>query len=515
MNKERKQEKALLFFNVKGRGYVMKAVAYCRVSTSKEEQLDSMESQQNFFMEYAKRNGYDLVKIYADEGKSGTKLKNRTELLKLLKDAATGSFEVVLIKDISRLARNTVDFLTSIRKLKALNIRVIFVNYDQTSSDSSEFMLTMLSAIAQEESANTSKRVRFGKLQNARKGRVPNLVYGYDKTAGDYFHLKINETEALVVKRIFQLYTEKGLGAGRIAAILNQEGIKTKRGCKFTQNGICRILSNEIYTGKVINGKQEITDFLTGRRKNKPADTWMITYNPELKIVSEEVFEKAGEIRKIRGAKLLGACKMQKHLLSQTVKCRDCGAFFRRLVRTYKNTYITWVCNGRNRKGADYCKNTTAIEEDILLDAIRSYFIKLWEQNSAVLHQFFMDDMRKRKRKNISKSKEKEWAALLEMKQKQKQKYIDMYLGDILTMEELTVIIRQINKDISRLKSALEAIQTQKDYAVSSMNFERLFNNRDLTGLIFNRLIDRIEVDHNGVVDVFLKSGKDKGKDKI
>ena len=141
----------------------MKVVAYCRVSTNKEEQLDSLESQQKFFGEYSKRNGYSLIKIYADEGKSGTKMKNRTELLKMLSDANKGLFDVVLIKDVSRLARNTLDFLTSIRKLKALGIKVIFVNYDQTSSDSSEFMLTMLSAIAQEESANISKRVKFGK----------------------------------------------------------------------------------------------------------------------------------------------------------------------------------------------------------------------------------------------------------------------------------------------------------------------------------------------------------------
>ena len=103
----------------------MKVVAYCRVSTNKEEQLDSLESQQKFFGEYSKRNGYSLIKIYADEGKSGTKMKNRTELLKMLSDANKGLFDVVLIKDVSRLARNTLDFLTSIRKLKALGIKVI------------------------------------------------------------------------------------------------------------------------------------------------------------------------------------------------------------------------------------------------------------------------------------------------------------------------------------------------------------------------------------------------------
>ena len=163
------------------------AVAYCRVSTNKDEQLDSLEAQQEFFQLYAQNHGYQLVEIYADEGKSGTRMRNRTELLRLLADAQERRFDTVLIKDVSRLARNTVDFLTSIRRLKALDIAVIFINYDYTQAESSEFMLTMLSAIAQEESANTSKRVKFGKNLNAQKGRVPNFIYGYNKLPGEYF----------------------------------------------------------------------------------------------------------------------------------------------------------------------------------------------------------------------------------------------------------------------------------------------------------------------------------------
>ena len=104
----------------------MKTVAYCRVSTNKEEQLDSMESQRSFFLEYAKRHDYNLIHIYADEGKSGTRIKNRLQLQQLLIDGKDNKFELVLIKDVSRLARNTVDFLTSIRKLKSYGVKVVF-----------------------------------------------------------------------------------------------------------------------------------------------------------------------------------------------------------------------------------------------------------------------------------------------------------------------------------------------------------------------------------------------------
>lgn len=175
----------------------MNIIAYCRVSTEKEDQLNSLDAQKKFFGEYAEKQGHTLVKIYADKGISGTKIKNRKEFQRLLKDAEHGLFEMVVVKDISRFSRNTVDLLTSIRKLKQHNIDTIFLTGDMKVMGESEFVLTIFGALAQEESANTSKRVKFGKQMNAEKGRVPNQVYGYDKTKGDYFNLTINEYEAI------------------------------------------------------------------------------------------------------------------------------------------------------------------------------------------------------------------------------------------------------------------------------------------------------------------------------
>ncbi|MGN0492479.1 MAG: recombinase family protein, partial [Acutalibacteraceae bacterium] len=254
----------------------MNIAAYCRVSTDKEDQLNSLEAQKEFFREYTKRSGDRLVKLYADEGISGTKIKNRKQFLQMMEDAQKGLFNMVVVKDISRFARNTVDLLQNIRRLKALGIETQFLTANMTSMGNSEFVLTVFGALAQEESANTSKRVKFGKKINAEKGRVPNLVYGYDKTAGDYFNLKINRGEAKVVREIFDMYVNGGYGATKIAGILNDKGITTKRGCKWSQNAICRILTNEIYVGRVINGKQEVEDFLTGRRISKSEEEWYV-----------------------------------------------------------------------------------------------------------------------------------------------------------------------------------------------------------------------------------------------
>ena len=303
----------------------MKLAAYCRVSTDKEDQLNSLEAQKQFFTEYTQRTGDVLVRLYADEGISGTKIKNRKEFLRMMKDAEQGLFDMVVVKDISRFARNTVDLLQNIRKLKSLGIETQFLTANMTSMGNSEFVLTIFGALAQEESANTSKRVKFGKKLNAEKGRVPNLVYGYDKTIGDYFHLTINETEANAIRQIYQWYTQEGYGASKIASMLNDRGLKTKRNCQWSQNAVCRILTNELYTGKVINGKEEVADFLTGRRAGKDETQWLVVDKPELQIIPPEIFEQAQQIMQARGKSFRVDKQRQsnKYLFSTLIKCKE------------------------------------------------------------------------------------------------------------------------------------------------------------------------------------------------
>ena len=354
----------------------MNIAAYCRVSTDKEDQLNSLEAQKEFFSEYTKRTGDNLVRLYADEGISGTKIKNRKEFLRMMADAEHGLFDMVVVKDISRFARNTVDLLQNVRKLKALGIETQFLTANMTSMGNSEFVLTIFGALAQEESANTSKRVKFGKKMNAEKGRVPNIVYGYDKTIGDYFNLAINEEEAAVVRQIYQWYIKDGYGAAKISIFLNERGLRTKRNCQWSQNGVCRILTNELYTGKIINGKQEVTDFLTGQRADKDASEWMVVDRPDLRIIDPETFEQAQQIMKSRGKafKVDKERQSNKYLFSTLIKCKECGWSFRRTVRTYKNTYVRWVCSGHNGRGADNCPNAVTVDEDELIAVLEEYF---------------------------------------------------------------------------------------------------------------------------------------------
>lgn len=489
-----------------------RAVAYCRVSTNKEEQLDSLESQQRFFEQYAIKNDFSLDRIYADEGKSGTKIKNRIQLLQLLSDAELNEFEIVLIKDVSRLARNTVDFLTSIRKLKMLGIKVIFVNYDQTSSDSSEFMLTMLSAIAQEESANTSKRVKFGKRQNAEKGKVPNLIYGYDKINGELFNLQVNEEEAEVVRRIFGWYTEQDMGTNKIAKELNELGIKTKRGCNWTQCGITRILSNEIYIGKVINRKEEVVDFLTGTRTKVKEEDRFICNNPQLKIIDDMTFEKANRILESRKLSFRQSSvrESDKHVFSKLIYCKYCGAAFRRVVRSYKNTYIRWVCSGRNSLGVETCKNNVAIEEDELIGHIRDYFQEILNHNPQAIQRLINEYNRRMKSIGKEDVSMEAYRDKINRLAKMKEKYIELYQNEIISIHELKEFTDKLKVEETNIKKDVDfmrfnkLIQNPKDDAQQSC-LESVLLTNCISNSLLKKIINKIIVDEDQNINVYIK----------
>ena len=502
----------------------MNIAAYCRVSTDKSDQLNSLETQKEFFLEYTKRTGDNLIKLYADEGISGTKIKNRKEFQRMLADAEKGLFDMVVVKDISRFARNTVDLLQSVRKLKSLGIETQFLTANMTSMGNSEFVLTIFGALAQEESANTSKRIKFGKKMNAEKGRVPNIVFGYDKTTGDYFNLSINENEAMAIRQIFQWYTGEGYGGSKIANMLNERGIKTKRGNNWSQNSVCRILTNEIYTGKIINGKEEIADFLTGQRKEKDESEWLVTIRPELRIIEDEVFDKAQDILKGRhdSFKITHERQSNKYLFSTLIKCKECGWSFRRTVRQYKNTYVRWVCSGHNGKGADNCPNAVTVDEEELIQALQEYFQEILSKKKKVINYVIKGFQRVYKAKDENIEYEKQLNTELNRLRKSREKYMDMYTDDLISREELNEKIGGMRKEIERLENELKMVsyhltKGEQLEAILNSTFKQLEDITDvheMTNAQLKRLIQKIEVDKEGNVDIYLRLIGDLGLDE-
>ena len=499
----------------------MNIAAYCRVSTDKTDQLNSLEAQKQFFTEYTERTGDNLIRLYADEGISGTKIKNRKEFLRMMSDAEHGLFEMVVVKDISRFARNTVDLLQNVRKLKTLGIETQFLTANMTSMGNSEFVLTIFGALAQEESANTSKRVKFGKKLNAEKGRVPNIVYGYDKTIGDYYNLEINQREAGAIRQIYQWYLHDGYGAAKIASLLNEKGYKTKRGCNFSQNAVCRILTNELYTGKIINGKQEVEDFLTGKRKEKDESEWLVTERPDLKIIEPEDFDKAQQILHGRHAAFNMNRERQsnKYLFSTIIRCKECGWSFRRSVRSYKNTYVRWVCSGHNGKGADSCPNAVTVDEDELADVLQEYFNRVLSQKKKVVQYVVNEFQRVYKAKDENLEYEKELKSQLNKLTKAREKYMDMYADDLITRQELNDKIGGSRKEIERLENELKMVayhvtkgeQLENVLQHTFQEIEDITDVREMTNEQLKRLVQKIEVDKEGNVEIFLRLFGDLG----
>lgn len=501
----------------------MNIVAYCRVSTDKQDQLNSLATQKQFFVEYAEKNGHHLMNVYADEGISGTKTKNRKQFLQLMKDAKQRCFDMVVVKDISRFARNTVDLLQNVRQLKALGIETTFLTANMTVLGQSEFVLTVFAALAQEESANMSKRIKFGKHENAKKGKVPNMVYGYDKIIGDYFNLTINDKESEVVKKIYHWYVHDGYGALKIANMLNEQGYVTKRNCKFSQNAICRILTNPIYTGKLINGKQEVSDFLTGNRVDKSMDEWNVFERPELAIIDENTFEQAQKILRSKQSAfhVKHERKSSRFLFSTLIKCKDCGWSFRRVVRHYKNTYIRWVCSGHNSRGADSCPNAVSLDEDELIQEIDVYLSEIIQDEKSLMNRVKKAFVKKYKSYRDNEEHKQELESRLFKCKKTREKYMDMYTDDLITREEL-------NEKIGGMKTEIERVETELKFVNQNLDKEEQLEDmikktvkgmksvtsiRNMSNVQLRNIVDRIEVDHEGNVDIYLKLCDELGID--
>lgn len=353
------------------------------------------------------------------------------------------------------------------------------------------------------------------------KGRVPNLVYGYDKTIGDYFHLTINETEANAIRQIYQWYTQEGYGASKIASMLNDRGLKTKRNCQWSQNAVCRILTNELYTGKVINGKEEVADFLTGRRAEKDETQWLVVDKPELQIIPPEIFEQAQQIMQARGKSFRVDKQRQsnKYLFSTLIKCKECGLSFRRIVRTYKNTYVRWVCSGHNGKGAHSCPNAVTVEEDELIDVLQEYFTHLLQSKKQVIRHVVGEFQRIYKAKDDNLHYEKELTSQLARLQKTRQKYMDMYADDLISREELNEKIGGMRKEVDRLENELKMVSyhlTKGDQLEAILQdtfrqIEDIADVRQMTNAQLKRIIQKIEVDKDGNVDIYLRLLGDLG----
>ena len=359
---------------------------------------------------------------------------------------------------------------------------------------------------------------------NAEKGRVPNIVYGYDKTRGDYFNLAINEKEAQTIRQIYEWYLTEGYGASKIANMLNRKGLKTKRNCSWSQNAVCRILSNELYTGKIINGKQEVTDFLTGTRAERDESEWLVTDRPDLRIIEPEQYARAQQILYERRCAFRVKRRRQsnKYLFSTMIQCKECGWSFRRTVRAYQNTYIRWVCSGHNGKGADSCPNAVTVDEGELIRALEGYFAEILKNKKNVINHVVKEMKRAYKAKSDSRDYEKKLNFEVARLKKARQKYMDMYTDDLISRKELNEKVGGMKSEMERLENDLKLVRSHLDRdgrleTIIKETFRRIedvASIQEMTNEQLKKIIQKMEVDKDGNIDIYLRLFRDPGWDK-
>lgn len=358
----------------------LRVAAYCRVSTELEEQESSYEAQVEYYTrKIQETENWKLAGIYADDGKSATNTKKRDDFKAMIKDAESGKIDMILTKSVSRFARNTVDSLLTIRKLKEKNVAVVFEKEGVNTLDGTgEILITILSSLAQEESRNISENTRWGVVRKFEKGKVivnHNKFMGYTKNEnGD---LVIVPKEAEIVRLVFRLYLE-GYSTGKIAKYLEEQKIKTATGLeKWHDTVVLKMLRNEKYMGDALLQKTYTVDFMTKKKvMNKGIVPQYYVENDHEAIIPKDLFYRVQEELARRASVNKSAVTRKKNMKSKysseyaltgILLCGECGQEYRRVTwaRNGKKK-IVWRCSNRLTNGTKYCKDSVTLEEGIL-----------------------------------------------------------------------------------------------------------------------------------------------------
>jgi len=358
--------------------HVKKVAAYARVSTNSDEQYTSYEAQVYFYKKYIQEKpDWEYTEVYADEGLSGTTTKKRTEFNRMIKDALNGKINLIITKSISRFARNTLDTISYVRKLKAKGIEVFFEKENLWTLDpKSELILTIMASIAQEDSRSISQNVTWGKRVGFQEG---NVSFAYKRFLGykkEDDKIVIDDDQAVIVRMIYRMFLVEGKTPTGIARYLKSQHIKTPSGksANWTKNTITSILTNEKYKGDALFQKTYTVNYLD---HTKAINTGQIPQyyveNNHPAIIDRDTWEQV-QIEIERRNKL-GAHYSSSDVFALKLICEDCGSFYckKKWHTNTKYERFVYQCNSKFHKGKDKCKTPHFNEDDIKKKFIKAY----------------------------------------------------------------------------------------------------------------------------------------------
>lgn len=498
--------------------------AYCRVSTDKEDQINSMESQKKYFSEYIQRNPlWNLTEVYVDEGITGTSTKKRRAFNKMIADAQSHKFDLIITKEISRFARNTLDSIFYTRKLKKLGIGVVFMNDNINTLDpDAELRLTITSSIAQEESRKTSERVKWGQKRRMEQGVVfGRSMLGYDVRDGKIY---VNKEGAEVVRLIFHKFVNEGKGTHVIARELYEAGVPTMAYMKQWSNvGILRLLRNEKYCGDLIQKKTYTPSYLDHEKKcNHGEEEFIVLHDHHEPIISRAMFDLAQQELKRRSPSEEQKIKhSSRYCFSGKIKCGFCGSSFvsRTKKRKDSSVYKAWRCYGAAAHGskqsdsagnAGGCNCRSLNEEDLKL--IMQQIVKnlLVDKKSMVKNviRIVKAVVCIGGQQGAAKSVEAKINQIIE----KKQKLVELYISKNITMDEFERMNQKFEKDMAALEKEKQALSVKNEPQITE-SFDDL--DAAIAGLsdgdvwddtFYRNILHKIVVKDKNILDVYLNN---------
>lgn len=496
---------------------------YCRVSSDSADQMHSFATQIRYYSEYAKKNPqYEIVDIYADEGITGTEMEKRDELNRLLRDCRRGKIDRIITKSVSRFARNTEELIATLRMLKEFGVSVYFEEQGiDTQQMNMEMIVTFPGMAAQQESETISGNVRWGIKKRMESGEyiISRPAFGYTLMDGKII---INEAEAEVVRRIFNLYLQ-GMGINQISDLLNEENVpkpRHKENEKWKATTVRYILRNEKYMGDAILHKRYTTEALPFRRKRNHGELPMYyveDYNPP--IVSQESFQA---VQSLMDAKRSQQSESKESLLNKKMRCPECGRTFRKQTVGGK---VYWLCSLHATQGK--C-SSRRVREEMVLDTFTAMIYKLKANRESLLEKLIqrLEYLQSRTSENIDRIRQidKEIADL----SAKNLVVTRLHTSGVLGTAEFSAQTSEIGNKITelRIERRKKLQEDENDMLLDALNslndaIKECEPNEQFNGYLFEQIIEKIIVDDNSRLTFHLIGGltlteeiKEKGRCK-
>ncbi len=506
---------------------MIKVASYCRVSTDRDDQANSFESQQRYFKEYIDRQpDWELYEVYADEGITGTSTKKRAAFNRMIADAHLGKFHLILTKEVSRFSRNILDTITYTRELKALGVGVLFMNDGiSTLEPDAELRLSIMGSIAQEESRKTSTRVKWGQTRRMEQGVVfGRSLLGYDVKDGC---LTVNPEGAEIVRLIFYKYGVEKKGTTVIARELREAGYRTHSGnVKWSNTHIVKILKNEKYVGDLVQKKTITPDYLSHAKKyNHGEEEFVIIRDHHEPIIDRELWDTVQrELKKRNRNGELGAGHSNRYVFSGKIKCGECGASFVSRKKTHKDgsLYKRWSCytatsEGQKRidvRGNEVgCDVGKLLRDELALDILQQSLTTLRMDRDRIIQNvtaLALEAIQMCEEGSTDRVEALEYE-ISQLKQK-KADVLDAFFSKQITKEEMHLVNQRYDGELEDLQRRLEGVRERESITYEEDQLEKdvgrqvadIVNCRADSEVLYKNVLDHMVVHKDRKIEIFL-----------